>query len=43
VSEDGFTGLGRYKGFFNRGRNGNKAYSDTLSKLIVFFKKGSVI
>jgi hypothetical protein len=26
-------------GFFNRGRNGNKGYDDTLSKLIVFLKK----
>ena len=43
ISLEGYCELHSYEkaghGFFNRGRNGNKGYDDTLSELITFLKK----
>ena len=43
LSLNGYCELHSYEkaghGFFNHGRNGNKGYDDTLSKLITFLKK----
>ena len=43
ISLKGYCELHSYEkaghGFFNRGRNDNKGYDDTLSKMITFLKK----